>query len=131
MYYNMKTTAEILEIVETLEKDYDFNDILVNYIDVDELAKCTNTDEVIELFRKANKDEDITRGEIIYYANAIEYLSENDPSLNDSISLAIDMWYELKNINSELLANLLKSDVNSEDFNRFLERLENELNVVI
>ena len=87
----MKTTAEILEIVETLEKDYDFNDILVNYIDVDELAKCTNTDEVIELFRKANKDEDITRGEIIYYANAIEYLSENDPSLNDSISLAIDM----------------------------------------
>ena len=32
----MKTTAEILEIVKTLEKDYDFNDILVNYIDVDE-----------------------------------------------------------------------------------------------
>jgi len=87
----MKTTAEILEIVKTLEKDYDFNDILVNYIDVDELAKCIDTDEVIELFRKANKDEDITRAKIIYYADAIEYLSENDPSLNDSISLAIDM----------------------------------------
>ena len=127
----MKTTAEILEIVETLEEDYDFNDILVNFIDVDELAKCTDTDEVIEFFRKANKDEDITRGEIIYYANAIEYLSEYDPSLNDSIGLAIDMWYELENINSEFLANLLKSVKNSEDFNRFLERLENELNVVI
>lgn len=45
--------------------------------------------------------------EIIYYSKAIQYLKENDPSLCDSLELASEWGYELKNINSELLASLL------------------------
>ncbi len=42
--------------------------------------------------------------EIIYYHNAMAYLSENDPSLRDSIAMAIELGF--KDINSELLATL-------------------------
>ena len=44
--------------------------------------------------------------DIIYYNKAMDYLSENDFSLSESIELAVDMGYELKNINSETLASL-------------------------
>jgi len=49
--------------------------------------------------------------EIIYYTNAIKFLSENDPSLTDSMSLANECGFTLNKINSELLASLLASDM--------------------
>lgn len=45
--------------------------------------------------------------EIIYYYNAMEYLSENDASLNEGLELASELGYELKDLNSEILATLL------------------------
>lgn len=62
--------------------------------------------------------------EIIYYSNAIEYLKRNDPSLSESIEIAVDYGYELKNINSELLASLLASQNSREQFYNY----ENEIN---
>lgn len=54
--------------------------------------------------------------DIIYYATAMEYLSKNDPSLQESMALASDLGYEASNINSELLASLLASQQVREDF---------------
>lgn len=48
--------------------------------------------------------------EIIYYSNAIKYLQENDPSLRESLEIASDFGFELKNLNSEVLASLLASE---------------------
>ena len=62
--------------------------------------------------------------EIIYYSNAMEYLTRNDNSLRESIEIAVDYGYELKNINSELLASLLASQNSREQFNNY----ENEIN---
>ena len=62
--------------------------------------------------------------EIIYYSNAMEYLTRNDTSLRESIEIAVDYGYELKNINSELLASLLASQNSREQFNNY----ENEIN---
>lgn len=62
--------------------------------------------------------------EIIYYSNAMEYLTRNDTSLSESIEIAVDYGYELKNINSELLASLLASQNSREQFNQY----ENEIN---
>lgn len=62
--------------------------------------------------------------EIIYYSNAMEYLTRNDNSLRESIEIALDYGYELKNINSELLASLLASQNSREQFNQY----ENEIN---
>lgn len=49
----------------------------------------------------------ISEQEIIYYSNAIEYLSENDPSLMESMSIAEEFGYTPSQLNSELLATLL------------------------
>lgn len=48
--------------------------------------------------------------EIIYYGRAMEYLSEHDASLTQSLTLAADMGYSPENIDSELLATLLASE---------------------
>ena len=56
--------------------------------------------------------------EVIYYHDAMEYLKENDPSLRDSLEIADNMGYETKNLNSELLATLLKQqNVGEEIYN--------------
>ena len=48
--------------------------------------------------------------EIIYYNKAMEYLSEYDWSLRESAEIAYSLGYELKNINSEMLATLHLQD---------------------
>ena len=62
--------------------------------------------------------------EIIYYSRAIEYLSENDSSLIDSLELASEFGYSCENLNSEILASLLASKLVREEF----EELEDEIN---
>lgn len=71
--------------------------------------------------------------EIIYYSNAIEYLRDNDASLRESLELAADMGYEVKNLNSEILASLLASQNSRSEFaeleteiNDFFEKLNEE-----
>ena len=59
--------------------------------------------------------------EIIYYYKAIEYLKENDCSLSDSIELAVEIGYTLKNINSETLASLHASRQREEIFYNEIE----------
>ena len=54
--------------------------------------------------------------DIIYYSRAMEYLSNNDNSLNRSLALADDMGYTPGNLNSEILASLLASDIERENF---------------
>ena len=50
--------------------------------------------------------------EIIYYNKAMEYLSEHDWSLTESAEIASDLGFQLKNINSEMLATLhLKNEL--------------------
>ena len=65
--------------------------------------------------------------EIIYYYKAIKYLTENDPSLCKSLELADDLDFELKNLNSELLASLLASHNLQESF----FDLESEINLIL
>ena len=49
----------------------------------------------------------INESEIIYYHKAIDYLKENDSSLFESLSIADELGYNVRNLNSELLATLL------------------------
>ena len=44
--------------------------------------------------------------DIIYYDNAIKYLSENDASLEESLELAHDFGFTLENLSSETLATI-------------------------
>ena len=54
--------------------------------------------------------------EIIYYGSAMEYLTNNDASLQYSLELASDFGFETKNLNSELLASLLASENARQEF---------------
>jgi hypothetical protein len=75
----------------------------------------------------------ISEQEIIYYSNAIKYLSENDPSLNESMSIAEEFGYTPSQLNSEVLATLLYQRQLSEewynikdDVEQIIEELETE-----
>ena len=129
----MKATAQQTrnEKIETffaeLDKRIDINDNLINYVDIeaiDENDAFTSIYEMIEENYGFNC-------EVIYYSNAIRYLQENDPSLRESLEIAAELGYEVKNLNSEVLASLLKSQNVRDEFlyfrdeiNEFFESLE-------
>ena len=50
---------------------------------------------------------EITADVFVYYDNATNYLSRHDPSLQNSIELAADLGYNLKDLDSCKLANIL------------------------
>ena len=45
--------------------------------------------------------------EIIYYHTAMEYLMENDASLQESLDIVNQMGFSMSSLNSELLATVL------------------------
>ena len=62
-----------------------------------------------------NIEDVINQIEVIYYSNAIEFLSDNDRSLTESMELAHEYGFEPKDINSELLATILKQKLVRDD----------------
>lgn len=78
----------------------------------------STADELIEAIQ-----EEITQDEVIYYSNAMEYLIENDNSLMKSCQLASDMGCETHNLNSEMLATILKQH----NLNQELYKLQDEI----
>ena len=92
---NRNTMTDLFNNTRYLHDYIDLNDVL-NYNDIntlEELEECLN--------------ERIQAIEIIYYFNAIEILKDEDQSLTESFEIALEYGYELKNLNSEILASLL------------------------
>ena len=109
----METRKEkISEFLTDLNTEID----ILSCIDIDNIRSYSDIYDQIE----DNGGFDI---DIIYYSRAMEYLSENDCSLNESMEIAHNMGFEPKNINSELLASLLASQQAREEFTE----LENEI----
>lgn len=103
-------------------KNYQQIEKLLSNIDID----VSLQDEEIESFdelREYLEDNNYFDVEIIYYSNAMEYLTEHDNSLQESLSIASDMGCSLEHLNSETLASLLASQNVRNDF----EDLENEI----
>jgi hypothetical protein len=65
--------------------------------------------------------------EIICYNKAIKFLTDNDPSLKDSLSLAADMGFAPENLNSELLATLLHQNLLIEEWAEIAEQVKEAL----
>jgi hypothetical protein len=92
---------------EKLQELIDSTDNLKDCVDVPYLSTTTFEDE--EELREALQTY-VDQEEIIYYYNAIQYLKENDPSLNESLELASNMGCVMENLNSEILATLHYQD---------------------
>ncbi len=80
-------------------------------------------EELIDAMR-----EEISQDEVIYYSNAMKYLSENDASLTESLSLAHELGYTADNINSELLATLLQQQNLNEELSELTSEIESIYN---
>jgi hypothetical protein len=112
-----KTYKQTVEFLNQLEKsnNIDLNDLMSNYINEEDF-KDFDQENAFDSLQELIQDGGGFDIEIIYYASAMDYLRENDPSLQESLGLASDMGFELKNLNSETLASLLKSQNEQENF---------------
>ena len=110
-FYNLLT-----ELSDKHGLPHDVND----FLDDPTRARINDFDELAEILRE--------RGffdvEILYYNSAMKYLLANDNSLLNSLELAVDMGYEMQDLNSELLASLLAS----EDLQYQFGKLEKDVN---
>ena len=102
---NQTRNEKIETFFAELDKQIELNDNIINYIDIDEIDNDDAFTSIYEMIEENNG----FNCEVIYYSDAIRYLQENDPSLRESLEIAAELGYEVKNLNSEVLASLLKS----------------------
>ena len=110
----MKTKVE--KFISELNTEID----VLNLIDIDNIDYSDAFYSIYEMIDN-NGGFNI---DIIYYSTAIDYLSKYDPSLRESLEIALDMGFSLNAINSEILASLLASQNAREEF----YELEDEIN---
>lgn len=106
---------------------------VMDYLDIEEI----DFENAFESITEQLEDNNAFDVEIVYYASAIKYLQENDPSLRESLEIASDFGFALKNLSSEILASLLASQNVREEwseeesnvndfFSELLEEVEEE-----
>ena len=112
MNTTVNTTAKIEAFLNSLDAKIEINDNLINFVDIEDIDLSDAFNSIYDMVN----DKGGFDIEVIYYSNAIKYLQENDPSLNESLEIAAEYGYELKNLNSEVLASLLASRNSQESF---------------
>ncbi len=122
-----------IQAIETFFESLDTEVDIVNHIDINQLlqnieqskSESNNPDqEPFETILYELQDRNAFDIEIIYYSNAMKYLSENDPSLSESLEIAAEFGMPINDINSETLASLHASQRAAVEFNE----LEDEIN---
>ena len=124
---NQTRNEKIETFFAELDQKIDLNDNIINYVDIDSIDENDAFTSIYEMI----EENDGFNCEVIYYSSAIKYLQENDPSLQESLEIASDYGFETKNLNSEILASLLKSQNVRDEFlyfrdeiNEFFQELE-------
>jgi hypothetical protein len=97
--------TEILTFLESLKLDIDF-EYLLRFNEIESYEDLSTAIDENNMFDK----------EIIYYSHAMEFLSQNDPSLKNSLEIASGLGYTPENLSSEILASILASDMLRNDF---------------
>ena len=120
MNTTVNTTARIEAFLNSLDAKIEINDNLINYVDIENIDLSDAFNSIYDMVQD-NNGFDI---DIIYYSNAIKYLQENDASLQESLEIAAEYGYELKNLNSEILASLLASRNSQESFHDVRDEIE-------
>jgi hypothetical protein len=107
-------------------------EIKLRHIDLLDYINAENVNSFNDIYEQVEEQGGFNV-EIIYYSRAMEYLMENDTSLQNSMELAADFGYTPENINSELLASLLASQYSMEELYKyeheiteFFDTLDNE-----
>lgn len=99
----MKISEKLLELAKNkYGYESDVLELVADYSGVDD---CAIYDQLDNLSVDA-----INSQEIIYSSSAMEFLAKNDPSLSDSLTAAAEMCFDLKKLNSEILATIILRD---------------------
>ena len=127
---NEDNRQKVTEFLRGLHTEIDPTD----YINVEDLEIEDFQNDIFDTICDTIQGNNGFDQEVIYYASAIEYLAENDPSLRESLEIASDFGFDPKNLNSEILASLLKTQNVTEEFyklrdevNSFFSELYDEL----
>jgi hypothetical protein len=115
---NTTTTPQqqVIELLDQTIEHVGFSGYLLN-------EDFTTFKEVRDLL----EDNGAFNVEVIYYNEAMSYLMDHDNSLKNSLELAIEYGYSIKDLNSELLASLLASENARTEF----YQLESEINSIL
>jgi hypothetical protein len=103
---------------------------VINHLDIDfshlenEINETNSFNELYDLFYKEN----LLNVDIIYYYKAINYLSENDASLKESLDIALQYGYNLKSLDCEILASLHATECLNAEFSSLRNEIDNILN---
>jgi hypothetical protein len=109
----MKTlTQEQKDSITKFLNDLDIDITITDYVNAEDI----DIENAYEYILEALQENGGFNVEIIYYARAMEYLKENDPSLQESLGIADEFGFSLDSLNSETLASLLASRNAEEQF---------------
>lgn len=97
-----------------------------NKFDIDLENLYYKDDTFTDFCDKVN--EAIMSEEVIYYYEAIKYLTREDASLSDSLEIASEYGYTTEQLNSELLATLLYQQKLTEQWCEIQEQVEELFN---
>jgi hypothetical protein len=97
---------------------------VMDYVNIDDIDFSDAYQSIYEMI----DDNGGFNVDIIYYSNAIDYLSKNDPSLHESLQLAADSGFNLTDLSSEVLASLLASEKCRDDFSALQTDIEDFFN---
>ena len=116
---NTTTTPQqqVIELLDQTIEHVGFSGYLFN-------EDFTTFQELCDLL----ENNDAFNVEVIYYNDAIQYLKDYDNSLRNSLELAIEHGYSIKDLNSELLASLLASENARTEFYELENEIKNILN---
>ena len=102
---------------------------VLNYVNIEDIDHEYAFDSIKDMIDNNNGFD----FDVIYYSNAMDYLREYDPSLNECLALAHEMGFTVDSLNSEILASLLKTENVRNEFyqlkdeiNEFFEEIEEE-----
>jgi hypothetical protein len=110
------TQQQVINLLNDTIENVDFTGFLSG-------EDFTTFEEVRDLL----EDNGAFNVEVIYYNDAMSYLMDHDNSLKNSLELAIEHGYSIKDLNSELLASLLASENARNEF----YQLESEINSIL
>lgn len=128
----MNTHTETINYTERAKKLQELTKLIEEKTDIF-ITDCLDEQEIEEMFNDSwNADTLFNRLdrnqafniEIIYYYNAMEYLSQHDSSLRSSLELAWNMGFRLKDLNSETLASLHASQKAMDDYYDIINEID-------
>ena len=96
----------------------------LNCEDIDLPYYATEDTDSADALRDEIQDQGGFNVEVIYYGRAIEYLQKEGPSLRESLEIADEMGYSLKDLSSEVLASLLASRRAEERYSELSDEIQ-------